>query len=231
MRTIIHIGQHKTGTTSIQYYLKSRKDKLQEKGLFVPDRLAGYEQRSHFILNVYALNPGRFSSMKEIILAERGDGFFSDLRQTLEKNIAEHYSKARTQGCKDVIWSNEGLYLLNSTEEYLRLVNLFKEHSSEIVCICCFRETKSYQSSYIAQLRKQRLQLSDDIDSYRYTKDDSWLFDYQRKKNILHQVFDRTIFFDYDEKNIIKAFMGKIGYPIDDDNVSDIRLNVTDYTR
>jgi hypothetical protein len=59
MRTIIHVGQHKTGTTSIQHYLRRNSRVLNGMGLYIPDKIIGFEAASHFILNVYSLNDDR----------------------------------------------------------------------------------------------------------------------------------------------------------------------------
>ena len=225
MRTIIHIGQHKTGTTSIQHYLKTKRNELVKEGLYVPDSLVDFDHPSHFVLNVYALNQNRFSSMKDRLLSTKTPEFFIGLQQNLEKDISRHYRKASDLGCKDVIWSNEGLYLLNSVEEYRRLLDLFDKYSTEVVCICCFREIESYRLSYMKQLTKQGIGFSQDKDSYRYVGLDSWLFDYQHKEEILRQVFEKVILFPYDKQNMIKTFMEQIGYIVIDGD--SIRLNVT----
>lgn len=225
MRTIIHIGQHKTGTTSIQHYLRNHKIELAKNGLYVPDSLLGYDNPSHFILNVYSLDQNRSSAMKDRLKATNSSEFFMELEQNLEFDIAQHYQRANEEGCKDIIWSNEGLYLLNSVREYKKLKELFYKHSSEIVCICCFREFESYRMSYMEQLKKHGINFSDDKDSYRYVEADSWLFDYKQKKEILGQVFDQVIFFSYSKENMIEAFMEKIGYLATD--TDSIRLNVT----
>ncbi len=72
MKTVIHIGQHKTGTTSIQHYLQDNREALAQHGLYVPSEIAGYSNPSHFILNVYALAEERYSSMKEEIIRDKG---------------------------------------------------------------------------------------------------------------------------------------------------------------
>ncbi len=225
MRTIIHIGQHKTGTTSIQHYLRNNRVELAKNGLYIPDSLVGYYDLSHFILNVYALDKNRFSSMKDHLMATKEPEYFMQLKENLENDIAQHYQMANREGCKDIIWSNEGLYLLNSLMEYERLYELFTKHSTEIVCICCFREVESYRISYIEQLKKQGLNFSDDKDSYRYVEADSWLFDYKQKKEILSQVFSKTIYFSYSKDDIIKIFMERLGYLVTD--TDSIRLNIT----
>lgn len=167
MRSFIHIGQHKTGTTSIQSYLQNNRHQLAARGLYVPDSLVGFENSSHFILNVCSLAVNRFSSsMKERLLAAEESKFFSELRFNLEVDIARHYQEAANQGCKDIIWTNEGLFLLNSVEEYRRLYQLFDPFSSAVVCVCCFRDVPSFRASYIEHHRKTGLLPSNDQDSY-----------------------------------------------------------------
>ena len=225
MKTIIHIGQHKTGTTSIQHYLKNNHDNLISEGLYVPVGLAGFDNPSHFILNLYALAENRMSSMKERFISKPSE-FFDSLFTELKKDIREHYELAKEKGCDAVLWSNEGLYLLNSHCEYKKLFKLFNEYSSNVHCVCCFREVNSYRQSYITQLQKQGISKADDKDSYRYMEDDSWLFDYERKKQLLHDVFDTVVTFDYDENDNLSRFLGTLGYSTD--HVHDQkRLNVT----
>ncbi len=212
MKTIIHIGQHKTGTTSIQHYLRSNSRSLAREGLYVPDKIVNIDDPSHFILNIYALDDHRFSPVKESFLQTKPQEFFANLGRELEADIASHYLNAEQKRCKDVIWSNEGLYLLNSVEEYRRLRDLFVPHCSKVVCLCCFREIESYRASYGRQLQSMSITPSSDRDSYRYLEPDSWLFDYDRKVRLLREVFDEVITFSYNAEDIITPFMKQIGY-------------------
>ena len=227
VRTLIHIGQHKTGTTSIQHYLKDNRLNLIEDGLYVPDSICGYDNPSHFILNVYSLNKNRYSSKKELLLETKTQEYFFNLKKYLEKDISRHYQEAISKGCKDIVWSNEGLYLLNSVGEYNRLLELFLGYSSEVVCVCCFREVEAYRKSYTQQLQRGGKKLSDDKDYYRYLGADSWLFDYERKKKILRDVFKKVIWLSYNSKDMIKTFMSAAGYSVS--NTESTRLNVTSY--
>lgn len=226
MKTVIHIGQHKTGTTSIQKYLRDKRRSLAKTGLYVPSGVAGYNHPNHFILNVYALADNRYSSMKEKTIAERGRHYLSELETDLKKDIEEIYKDALGSKCDRVLWSNEGLYLLNTAIEYNRLKSLFSEYSTEIEVVCCFRDVESYRESYIKQLSKQGISLSNDPDSYRYVEPDSWLFDYQRKRDLLSEVFDRRTYFSYDPNDNVKAFMETIGFDAID--TGNYRFNVTE---
>ena len=170
----------------------------------------GYKNPSHFILNVYALNEYRYSSMKERLLREKPESFFQNLESNLKADIEKHYQEAKKQKCREVIWSNEGLYLLNSVEEYRRLFRLFSEHSSSIIGICCYRDVESYRESYRQQLLRQGFSLTMDRSSYRYLEKDSWLCDYDRKSSLLEEVFDETITFKYNKEDNVKQFIKEI---------------------
>ena len=225
MKTIIHIGQHKTGTTSIQHFLRDNRKVLAQHGLYVPERIAGYSNPSHFILNVYALAEGRFSSMKEKIIKNKGLEYLSKLKVELQKDIEQIYNEALQKKCNKVVWSNEGLYLLNTEAEYKRLINLFSKYSTEIEVICCFRDVKSYRESYKKQLAKQNISPSDNPDSYRYLEHDSWLFDYKRKRKLLAKVFDKCSYFSFDPKDNVKKFLEAIH--INSADTDNYRLNIT----
>lgn len=225
MRTILHIGQHKTGTTSLQHYLKNNRETLLKKGLYVPDNLAGITHPSHYLLNVYALESKRLSSMKEIMLKQQTKDYFDDLEVNLITSIKQHYARAYENHCSDIIWTNEGLYLLNSVAEYKKLARLFQNEADEMVCVCCFREKTAFRSSYIAQHEKQKLPTSQTKDSYCYTEPTSWLFDYKRKKALLAQAFQQTLYIDYDPNDMVSTFLQAIGYTAT--NAPSERLNIT----
>ena len=226
LNTYIHIGQHKTGTTSIQNYLKENREILIQRGLYIPDSILGIAHPSHYILNIYSLNANRSSTMKDHLLNTESGDFLNQLEDNLKKEIERHYHEATKLGCKDILWTNEGLYLLNSEEEYLRLQSLFKNLTDQISCICCFRELESYKESYRQQLIKQKLSSVTIKDSYRYIEDDSWLFDYPKKKHLLEKAFEKSpIYLDYQQDDMVRPFLGALGYPITD--AVDIRLNET----
>lgn len=223
METIIHIGQHKTGTTSIQKFLFEKRDELLKEGVYIPINVGGYENISHFVLNVYSLNEERFSSMKRQLI-ETGVSL-NELSTKLKEDIKQTYVDAAKHNCHKVIWTNEGLYLLNTVEEYKRLVDLFQGYSTEIEVVCCFRDVDSYRRSYIKQLEKEGTAASSNPDSYRYVESDSWLFDYKRKKELLSRVFDKSKFFDYESSDNVVKFFETIEVNISSAN--HYRVNVT----
>jgi len=184
MKTLVHIGSHKTATTSIQSFLQDHTEELLRYGYYFPTKLATVSSSSHWPLSIYALQEMRCSPMKELILADYGPEYLANIIREVESDVKTHYSAAKKYNCHTVIWSNEGLFLLRYSSEYRRLRNLFLGLSPKVDVVCCFRNKSDFKKSYINQLsRMDTPPITDDSDSYRYTEDDSWLFDYAKKKN------------------------------------------------
>ena len=159
------------------------------------------------------------------MLKAKGKKYLDELNEKLPLEIKNIYNEARQQKCGKIIWSNEGLYLLNSKKEYEKLINLFKPYSNNILVYCCFRDKLSFKESYLNQLKRVNISSSNKSDSYRYLKSDSWLFDYDRKKSLLRDVFDECIFFDYNSKDNVKPFLELINIQLN--RYAELRLNKT----
>ena len=89
MKTIVHIGQHKTGTTSIQHYLQTHRERLIGEGLYVPMLKLASNNPSHFILNIYALAKDRMSPVKEHLRGQPPeilDRLFTDLKAEIRSH-------------------------------------------------------------------------------------------------------------------------------------------------
>lgn len=173
MQTILHIGQHKTGTTSLQHFLRDNRKQLEAIGVYVATDILGHTLPSQYILSIYALAEERSSFMKDHILAVEGGGHLKWIEENLPEAIEKIYATAREKNCSRIIWSNEGLYLLNSVEEYLKLISLFEPFSTEVSAVCCFRDKESFRRSYTNELLKQKLSKVKDEDLYRYVDKDS----------------------------------------------------------
>ncbi len=223
MKTLIHIGQHKTASTSIQNTLVNNRSSLLQAGLWYPTALAGIDFPSHYQLNIYCLDEARFSH-KKAKLKEKNPQQLNVILTDLVDEVNKQYKMAQANDCHTVLWSNEGLYLLNSLHEYQKLYDLFKPYSEELTVMCCFREIDSFKKSYIRQLYKSGFQPSKDNDSFCYVEADSWLFDYERKKMLLDAVFfNKTVVFDYVESGMVELFLKKAGFSELD--LGELRLN------
>lgn len=79
--------------------------------------------------------------------------------------------------------------------------------------------------THILELKKRNFPTSQTKDSYCYTEPTSWLFDYKRKKALLAQTFQQTLYIDYDPNDMVNTFMQAIGYA--PTNTPTERLNIT----
>tara|TARA_Y100000589_G_scaffold62406_1_gene53667 strand:- start:2700 stop:3815 length:1116 start_codon:yes stop_codon:yes gene_type:complete len=75
-RCIIHIGSHKTGTTSIQFWLNQHSDEILKKGILYPKSL-GYPASFFFGMR-YLLNPDRLIFQRYGCFSKRDREEFSE---------------------------------------------------------------------------------------------------------------------------------------------------------
>ena len=142
MNALIHIGQHKWNNIYSKIFASKQRFLLQH-GIYVPI----FPNTNHWKLNVYSLDD-EFSCVKKLLKKSE----ISKIKQTLKKDVEMIYEDAHSQNCNQIIWSNEGLYLLNSLKEYGRLKKFISKTIKSIEIVCCFREIDSYKKSFFTQL-------------------------------------------------------------------------------
>jgi hypothetical protein len=212
----LHIGTHKTGTTSIQQYLYAHNETHRKfgidyyKGLYNPAN-GIYTPANHVELHVAAMRENRMSpfKLKNKINADK------EYKQLVQNRVREFINDTNAN---KVIFSAEGLCYLRYGDELSYLQELFK--GVEIYIIIYLREKSSFLRSYRLQLIKMGMSFSDDPNSFAYVQDDTWLLEYDDLINIYGSHFghDRLIIFNYDDVlvsdgNVIPSFLKTIGVP------------------
>ena len=202
METFIHIGQHKTGTTSIQSFLLCNHAALEDQRILIPTDFMGRNTANHYELNLVTLAVQRSSPMKDAFI-----GNLENLKGKVANEIDLIYKLGLKKNCNKVLFSNEGLSLLRHYEEYQALYNLFSQYSIKVSVVICLREKKQFKSSWASQLKKMGLdEEKNDKNSYRYLGDDSWLFKWQDRLAIMSQIFDKLIVYKYKKDSSINSF-------------------------
>jgi hypothetical protein len=226
MESIVHIGQHKTGTTSIQEFAKEYYAELLRQKIYIPTRFMGRETTNHYELNLVTLADERGSPMKD-----KYKGSMVELKDKICREIESRYEDAKRLGCERVVWSNEGLSLLRYTNEYESLYNLFSPYSKRVSIVLCLRNKDEFKRAWTNQLIKMGLsEEKTDINSYRYTNEDSWLFDWSSRLERMAFIFDKVITYRYCSNCSIQQFceavnisLANCGNSVDED----FRLNVS----
>ncbi|MFG1428229.1 hypothetical protein [Roseixanthobacter glucoisosaccharinicivorans] len=206
--SIVHIGFHKTGTTSIQHVLDGARDALLQAGC------AFYSGRhfadNHVELHAAAMRLHRPSTFR------LGSGLVFDetYRRTVAQELAAFGAAHTGRAC---LFSAEGVCLLRHGDEVAWLRNALPQ---PVRIIACLREKAAYRASYRAQLERVRDLWGGAIqrEEYNYTEDDSWLWDYDARLAPFREGFgsDSVTVLDYDaltaaHGSIVPGFLEAIG--------------------
>ena len=187
-RAIVHIGTHKTGSTSLQYWLTENAEELARThglGVYRPIHPNGRE------LALWCASPDRSIPTIREIPEWRSDTWreqsFGHIRSEVERDD------------EVVIFSNETLSLMRSPHELENLRALLAPREVDIVLVT--RRREDFLRSWREQLTRDGFALSSDPTSFAYLEHDSWLVDYDEIVSANSRVFgaDRVHRVDYDD--------------------------------
>ena len=185
-RVFLHIGTHKTGTTSFQKWLREHEDVLRER----------------HGLGVYR---GGFPNNREVGLACANVDRLLPVRQIPQWSDPvwrDHVNDlARIQMQRDepsIIVSAESLSFLRADDEIRRVHRMFSDREATI--LVTLREPAEFLASWGRHLTRGKYELSDDPRSFAYVGADSWLARYDELIDAYARVFgrDRVLTIDYE---------------------------------
>lgn len=210
----IHIGQSKTGSTSIRRYLIDHEKQLLEHGLTLYKGL--HNSSNHIELFLASIRPERDCFAKQNFQKITFDEHY--IRQIKER-VHQCIVSAKTP---NILFTTEGLSFLRHADEMDRLLHLFKNHTSSITIILYLRNKKDFIKSYTKQIEKRDRAPAQDYDSTLYVKPDTWLIDYDTLIKTYQKAFGKNAvtIVDYDDKfkkqgDIIPSFLNILGVPVD----------------
>lgn len=163
----LHIGTHKTGTTSIQEYLSRNRVAFTERGVVFP--VGSFIQSNHVELHISALRGERLSPYKSLL-------GIREPPPELLKTTREWVLRSLSAGGSKTIFSSEGLSYLRFPDEVDRIASIIQAEICEVIVFR--REPGAFLRSYRKQLEKSGITLSSDPTSFAYVENDSWLVDF-----------------------------------------------------
>ncbi|SEA29400.1 hypothetical protein [Alkalimonas amylolytica] len=228
MTLYLHIGSHKTGSTSLQRWLNSQRSWLLDNGRHYYRGL--HFPNNHIECYLATMRPNRDSFARQAIKAFPAD-YYSQVKQRLAAFAAE-------QPGLDKVISTEGLSLLRFEDELVLLNDLLAAVSCEIKIVLYLRDKAQYLASYRAQLaKKPGRRPSKDYWSALYVEDDTWLTDYDALIAAYTAAFgpEAITIIDYDAQmqqqgDIIPSFIHWLGLDASDelrDSMQAFQLNRT----
>ncbi|GAA4642127.1 hypothetical protein GCM10023115_03900 [Pontixanthobacter gangjinensis] len=192
-RLYLHIGTHKTGSSSLQHYLGAQRKTLVSHGFAY--FTGAYEPDNHVEFFAIALRADREAFSRAKYGIEQTDkalaaaaANFQEFRQANQKQA--------------LIVSTEGLSLLRHDDEVERLNTILGAEMLDIVPILVLRDKAAFLKSFRKQILKHAdRELSNDPASINYVEQDSWLADFGAIKSLWRKHFGENALriIDYDQ--------------------------------
>lgn len=182
-RVVVHIGLHKTGTTSFQESLRRSRSELALRGIAV--------QCQSVHLNQLVVRPELDTDWRRWSPFTTLPSFQSRAREVVDSFV--------TKAPDLLVISDEGLSLARSVEEFQRLKELLAPRQVKIVLV--LRDRTNYLSSLRKELSQHWPITGLWPDSFMYLEDDSWHGDFARLIECLRVVFPGFVtVIDYDHE-------------------------------
>lgn len=202
-KAVVHIGFHKTGTTSIQYFLHQHHAKLANLGIAM--FTGAHIPSNHVELMVATLRTDRSAPFKLDSNLDGGPEYYSKVASAIAA------FKASTDA-ETLLFSAEGLSYLRYQDELTRLHQLL---DTDQVCIVAYlRDQSSWLESYAAELKRHTLPTVVDSHSFAYLGQDSWLLDFHSRLQPFYRQFGptnvRVLHYDAvcaHDQNVIPSFL------------------------
>jgi hypothetical protein len=207
-RIVLHAGTHKTGTTSIQTFLRDEDD-----GLLAD---VGCHYPPGFLL------PGVHTELPLLVM--RADRtwparirFPETQRDSWQRAAWAHVREQVTRTEHEaLVYVHEDLSYVRHEDELARLAELLDGRAVTVVLV--LREPAAFLSSYGSQLAGTGFERSDDPTSFAYVEADSWLVDHEALVNGYRRTFgaEHVVTIDYGEAmradgTIIPSFTDLLG--------------------
>ncbi len=209
-RIVLHIGTHKTGSTSLQHFLRDHRDDLLASvgAAYPPGFLL---PTLHSELPLLTVRPERTWPARLRLPETQRPAWLAAAEADVRRLVRSATSEV-------LVLSHEDLSYLRFDDEIARLQALLAGPAVDVVVF--LREPTAFLRSYCEQLTAMEFALSDDPSSFAYVEPDSWLTDYEALLAVYRHGFgpDHVHVLDYDaamarDGSVIPAFTDLLGIP------------------
>ena len=214
-RSILHIGFHKTGSTSIQAFLGRFRGRLAELGLAVYEGMQVPD--NHVELQLAITTNGLLQkagmATRPVLQALRA-GYTADAayRSRVEDRIRRFAESAKEP---IAVFSSEAVSVLRTDEQLCWLKSVLP---GPVSILAYLREPQAYLEAFRATMKLLGVAESDDPTSVAYVKEDTWLADYEARLAPFRRTFgtENVVVIDYDERvaaegTVIPSFLRVLG--------------------
>ena len=205
---VLHVGTHKTGSSSLQQLLRD-----QDAGLLATAGVSyppGYLLPTlHADLPLLVMRPERMWPARIRFPETQRAGWQAAAEAHVRRQV-------RATPRRTLLYSHEDLSYVRHDDELHRLRDLFAGVEVNIVVI--LRDRAAFLRSYREQMEATGFPASDDPTSFAYVEPDSWLVDYEALVGAYRRGFgeENVEVLDYDaivgrDGSVIPAFAERLG--------------------
>lgn len=207
-RILVHIGTHKTGTSSIQHYLHDHRALLEKLGVGYYEGVLRPD--NHVELHLLTERADRGS----VYRYQHPDIDTNQLREQTTRKLQQFLGNDTFH---TYIFSAEGLSYLRFAEEAQALKSLLG-HRHPIEIVLYLRQPLDFLASYTNQLSKMGIPSSPQPDAFNYVETDSWLLDYDGLTSLYQQHFQQICVLNYELelqrcRTVVESFLSLLPVP------------------
>lgn len=206
-RAVVHVGIHKTGSTSIQAFLNEYRAKLCTLGVHFYTGM--HDVSDHIEMHTVTMRLERASPFKLNTGLAVDSAYQEMVRERVQRFIFE-------SSCDCIVFSAEGLSYLRYEDEMERLRSIVPQCQIEIVMY--LRDPVRFLESYRIEMMHHIMPPTIEPDPFAYTGNDSWLVDFESRIKGFQNAFgcENVITLNYDQeydamRNVIPSFLRVLG--------------------
>jgi hypothetical protein len=185
---LVHIGTHKTGTTSFQHWAQDNRGALLDQGMHL---FEGKYALTSIALPLLCTRPNRTTPPQRFVMDYRLDEWRADMEAYVAEQVAHP--------AEDLLVSAEDLSLLRFPDEVERLVELLAPRTVRVAV--CLRDPDEFLRSYRAEMNRLGEPPSDYPSSHTYYGNDTWLTRWDEMLATWRSVIgdDKVVAFSYED--------------------------------
>jgi hypothetical protein len=212
-RLYIHLGTHKTGSSSIQLMLREASDHLAEKGTKVIHDHPGHRvERTNCSSIAHAFIRSELFTPSRINGGQPADFGSNEVIDYFIGEITE-------SDCESFIISAEAFCYLRTRAERKLLERNLRKLNCTVIPLVYFRSLPAWQKSWKAQLTKMpKTHEFMKLNSQKFTLLDDWYFDRDTIADFWRSISPHLVVVDYDrrvaeDRSVIPSFLDIVGLP------------------
>lgn len=196
-RVYLHVGLHRTATTSFQYSLVENENILREHGIEI------YKPINREI-NASEVGEAVLNADKKNLGAKNRDDLFLEVKAKIRDYLDN-------SNLESLLISGEDLSYIRTDKECSRLKALFDSEGLEFIILLVIRDPESWFDSYRKKIKEIGESGTPENNSRAFLDPAGWLTDFDQLINVMNSHFDHVVVLNYNEEDSLGGLYSGMG--------------------